>query len=205
MAVVSRRWAMIYNKTIDGYHIIQPTTDNKDAAVSSQDRRSSPMMTSTATTDEEKFKAVLKKALAINSKPTEESFPELPDVLLWIRFFLGIVCGTYFGLKGVRSGTMPLQCLNLICFVPLLYARVYLGAATEVFPSQVLFSGTFQALALSLLIWIYFFTAEHAEQEVKMIALLVLQSLPSNTGDVDSSMIPEEVQLPPPVVEESEF
>jgi hypothetical protein len=163
--------------------------------------------TTTTTTDDDKFKKVLKKALALNSKPTEESFPELPDVLLWFRFVLGVACGTYFGLKGIRSGTMPLQALNLICFVPLIYARVFLGAPAEVFPSQVLFSGTFQAVALCLLIWIYLFTAEHAEQEVKMVALLVLKTLSSNNDvDADSSSetIPD-VQLQPPVVEESEF
>jgi hypothetical protein len=35
---------------------------------------------------------ILKKALAINSKPTEESFPELPDVLIWARFVIGLFC-----------------------------------------------------------------------------------------------------------------
>lgn len=85
----------------------------------------------------EKVKEVLKKAFAINSKPTEESFPELPDVLVWFRFILAVAYGTYLGLSGARSGVMPLQALNLICFVPLMYCRLYLGIDSETFASQV--------------------------------------------------------------------
>ena len=126
----------------------------------------------------DRIKEVLKKALAMNSKPTEESFPELPEVLIWQRFLFGVLYGFYLGLNGVRSGVMPLQALNLICFVPLVYVRLFLGADSETFVSQALFSGTFQAVAICLLIWIYFFTADHPDDEAKLSTLLASVAAP---------------------------
>ena len=124
----------------------------------------------------ENFKSVLKKALALNSKPTEESFPELPEVLVWLRFLLAVAYGAFLGIKDVRSGTMPLQALNLIAFVPVMYCRFYLGAGAEVFPTQVIFSGLFNALALCVLIWLYYFTLHHEEEEAKLSSFLVFTS-----------------------------
>eukprot|EP00980_Cylindrotheca_fusiformis_P009353 scaffold2047_cov129-Cylindrotheca_fusiformis.AAC.32 len=38
---------------------------------------------SQAAMSEKSEKSVIQKLLAVNSKPTEETFPELPDALLW--------------------------------------------------------------------------------------------------------------------------
>ena len=35
---------------------------------------------------EETEKTVLQKLMAVNSKPTKETFPELPDALIWRKF-----------------------------------------------------------------------------------------------------------------------
>jgi len=125
---------------------------------------------------------VFRKAVAFQSHPTEETFPELPDVLIWFRFSLAVAYGLYLGLSGVRSSVYILQALNLITFVPVLYCRLYLGisdfagassSSSSSFGSQIGFAGTANALALTLLIWIYFFTAQHEDDERKLTSLLV--------------------------------
>jgi hypothetical protein len=126
---------------------------------------------------------ILKKALAINSKPTEESFPELPDVLIWARFVIGLFFGFYYGLKDARGGVLPLQVLNLVCFVPVLYCRLYLGLESNVYASNLIFAGTFQAVALFLLIWLYFYTRNHGQEEANLVKLL-LNTTVAATNDV---------------------
>lgn len=119
-----------------------------------------------------KLQATLKKALAFNSKPTAETFPELGEVVLWMRFVLALVYGTFLGMQSTRSGTMVLNSLNLIAFVPILYTKLYLGADPD-YEGTILFSGLVNALALCLLIWIYMFTLENEASEVKLSALLL--------------------------------
>jgi hypothetical protein len=121
----------------------------------------------------DKVKAILIKGSKMNSKPTLESFPELVDLLLWVRFFLGIIYGLYLGLNGIRSATLPLQGLNLIAFLPIMYTNLYLGVDSESFGMKLIFSGTFNALALCMLIWLYLYTAANEEDGLRMAALLV--------------------------------
>jgi hypothetical protein len=154
---------------------------------------------------EKKKKSVLAKALALNSKPTEESFPELPTVLIWFRFLLAVTYGTFLGMKDIRSGAMILQSLNLVAFVPVVYCRLYLGTGADVFPSEIIFSGLFPAVCLSLLIWIYFFTAQHEADEAKLVELLLVT--PSvDEGEAANVLSQEpattEAEIP---VEEPEF
>ena len=154
----------------------------------------------------EKFKEILKKALTFNLAPTEESFPELPEVLVWMRFFIAIFYGVFLGLKQVVSGTMPLQALNLICFVPVMYCRLYLGVSADTFNTEVIFSGTFNAVALCILIWIYYFTAEHSEDEAKMVTLLVSVAASQDDGTAAGLEGASGGDVVPPVVgEDSEF
>lgn len=147
----------------------------------------------------EKVKSVIVKALAVNSKPTEQSFPELPDVLIWFRGALGLAYGMYLGLKGIRSGSAPVQAVNLITFIPFLYCRLFLGVEGDHFASQMYFSGTFNALALFMLIWIYLYTTEHEEDEMRLASLLVSSNVfGAPTPDVT-------VPLVQVLSEESEF
>lgn len=124
------------------------------------------------------FNGVLKKAIAVNSKPTEKSFPELPKVLIWIRAIIGAAYGLYLGYYGgKRSAVVILQAFNLICFVPMVYCRYFLGASPEVFPSQTFFGGLHNALALCLLLWVYGFTVQHSGEEARMMSLLIAKTV----------------------------
>lgn len=167
--------------------------------------------------DFKKLRETLKKAVAINSKPTTETFPELPQVLIWIRFVLGAAYGTYMGLQGVKGGARLLQAVNLIGFLPYIYCRLYLGISENgeegsFGTSTIVFSGTAQAVALALLIWTYLYTAQMEDEELKLAALLVARVSENIGGDSlvgsDSSILdsmPEEEPLSVPVVDQDEF
>ena len=70
------------------------------------------------------------------------------------------------------EGAGLLMGINLITFVPFIFCSTYLGANIDSYGSQVLTSGLFNALALMLLIWIWFYTAEHENDENAIIAAL---------------------------------
>ena len=144
--------------------------------------------------DTKKIEAILQKAAAFGSKPTEETFSELPKVLVWMRFVVGASYGYYLGANGVRSGVMPLQAMNVIVFIPMMYLRFYLGAPQDAFASQSFFSGTFNAFALCMLIWITMFTAQHEAEES-----LLVQALGTVKSMAEGDIVVEEV------MEEQEF
>ncbi|KAL7564252.1 hypothetical protein ACA910_012278 [Epithemia clementina (nom. ined.)] len=132
-----------------------------------------------------KIRPVLSKALTYNLKPTEESFPELPAVLIWFRFVLAVVYGLYVGTHLTRSGVFLLQAFNMITFVPTMYCKFYLGVGADVFAQPIIFAGLINAVALCLLIWIYLFTAAHETQHQQLAALLLSAVVvpPSDTAD----------------------
>jgi hypothetical protein len=194
---------------------------------------------------------ILRKALQWNCKPTEQSFPELPEVLvrscsedlglllfhpiaththvlrlvdvgfplsltpryfcvffytalqIWFRFFIAVAYGLYLGLHQATKATYLLQSLNLVAFVPLMYCKLYLGVEGEEFGMKIVFSGLLNAIALSFLIWVYFFTAEHEIDELRLKELLLAVVDP--TGET-ASMAEDVLQAAASVVtEESEF
>jgi len=151
-----------------------------------------------------KLPALFKKAVAINSQPTEETFPELPTIIIWMRFVLGAAFGTYVGLKGIKSGAIALQALNLVAFLPFVYCRMYLGTEGDAFGTSILFAGTMQAVALALLLWIYFYTAQMEEQELKFMDLLIPPEDLMVDGGVPADVVVEET-LSVPLVEQDEF
>lgn len=149
---------------------------------------------------------MLTKTFAINSKPTEQSFPELPEVLTWFRFVLGLAYGIFLGVKGIRNGFMVVQALNLICFVPYVYAKLYLGIAEDVYPTQVIFAGTPNAIALCLLIWIYLFTLQHSSEEGQLAALVQLaKQTVMQQPESGSDIVEQSSSVPLSSVDEPEF
>ncbi|CAJ1917770.1 unnamed protein product [Cylindrotheca closterium] len=122
---------------------------------------------------EKSEKTVLQKLMAVNSKPTAETFPELPDALVWLRAGLAVAYACWLGMSTMATeGAGLLMGINLITFVPFIFCSTYLGANTDSFGNQILTAGTFNALALLLLIWIWFFTANHESEENAIIAAL---------------------------------
>ncbi len=165
--------------------------------------------------DAGKCTVVLQKALAVNSQPTEQTFPELPHVIIWMRFVIAVVYGTVLGIRNVRGSIMILNTVNLITFIPYMYCRFYLNVTMDSYSHQPLFYvGLLPAVALALLIWIYFFTLHH-EMEIELLAkfilsnatttsisnLTMLSSLSSSSDDPHVM----HVTGVPPLTEDSEF
>ena len=150
----------------------------------------------------EEKESLLSKFFAINSKPTMETFPELPDMIVWFRCILAVAYGLWLGLASGRTGgANVIFGLNFVSFVPVVYCSTFLGADSESYNNKLLFAGLFNAMALLLLIWIYLYTLEH-EADEHILSAFLSKDMPEATLDTtaDSTTIPSE-----PIVEESEF
>ena len=131
-----------------------------------------------------------KRMVAINSKPSKETYPELAQNLIWVRFVLAIIYGTYLGLYNTsRTWAGLMLGLNFITFLPIIYCSTFLGADNESYGNKVFFGGVLQSVSLMFLIWIYFFTTDHEDVEMKLTEMLVsvLNTGASSGGDDASS------------------
>ena len=153
---------------------------------------------------------LLSKLLAVNSKPTKETFPELPDLLVWFRFVLGALYGAYLGLTPARdhTGVNILLGFNFIAFVPFLYCTTFLGTDQASYDNQLLFSGLLSSLALMLLIWTYLYTLEH-DADAQLLASILSSAV--GGGGKESPILVDGMgggegagTVPPPGIE-SEF
>mmetsp|Transcript_11514 Transcript_11514/g.23751 ORF Transcript_11514/g.23751 Transcript_11514/m.23751 type:complete len:157 (-) Transcript_11514:361-831(-) len=118
----------------------------------------------------DKVKEITKKFLSPNSKPTLQSFPELVDCVVWLRFTLAVLFGIYAGIQGKVGGGNILVALNLIAFPPVVYCQSFLSADQESYGVKLLFGGLFQAMALAMVIWTYCYTASHEAEEAVVAA-----------------------------------
>jgi hypothetical protein len=131
-----------------------------------------------------RFNIILQKLAAIGSKPTPESFPELEDCIVWLRFVLAIGYGTYLG-----STPGALACLfglNVITFIPILYCQMILLADMDAY-KNLHFAGVLNALAMMILTWIFGFTRHFSADELKMASIVVLQQIVANADPDDAS------------------
>jgi hypothetical protein len=127
----------------------------------------------------------MQKFLAPNSKPNKDTFPELPDVVIWFRFILAVSYGTWLGLGTEQGGSAVLMALNFVTFVPILYCSTFLGADNESYGTKIFFGGVANSMALLMLIWIYFYTMRHEEDEAKISEAII--SLLNITGSDGAS------------------
>mmetsp|Transcript_15127 Transcript_15127/g.21425 ORF Transcript_15127/g.21425 Transcript_15127/m.21425 type:complete len:161 (-) Transcript_15127:80-562(-) len=159
--------------------------------------------------------SLLNKLTAWNSKPTYATFPELIDVIIWKRFVLAILYGTHLGLSQTRGAVGILFGMNVVTFFPVLYCSTYLNADTESYPNLT-FAGVPNAMALLLLIWIYFYTAEYSDDESQMAAAFAMVQNMANeqssstddisSGDATMGGAEDTTTSPPiPAADEQEF
>lgn len=147
----------------------------------------------------DKVKEIIKKFLSPNSKPTMETFPELIDCIVWLRFALAVFYGVWVGKQSHNGGGGNiLVALNFIAFPPILYCRTILVADQDSYGSKLIFSGIIQSFALALLTWIYFYTESHAQDEA-VFASAFSKLL------ADEEVISPEIFHDTGVLEESEF
>ena len=110
-------------------------------------------------------KTILAKLTSYQSKPTEETFPELPDVLIWARILLGALYGISLGLRNQVGWVGILFALNVTTMLPTVYVSAFLGADPDKFKHRLTFVGVPNAMATCLLVWIVVFTHQHEEEE----------------------------------------
>ena len=72
--------------------------------------------------------SLLKKYASMNSKPTKETFPELPTMVIWTRFVLALFYGLWVGLAGDHApgstpGTSLMLGINFVTFLPVFYCN----------------------------------------------------------------------------------
>lgn len=157
----------------------------------------------------EKKASTLSKFLAIGSKPTQDTFPELPEALTWMRLVMAIGYGLSLG-ANVTQGAIPiLYALNFMTFGPILYAVVVLQADNDSYGNTLLFAGLHNSIALVLLIWIYFYTKAHENEEMALTGLLQAiqqkkQQAMDEAGAAGEGAAAQEFEATPPR-EESEF
>mmetsp|Transcript_16873 Transcript_16873/g.38694 ORF Transcript_16873/g.38694 Transcript_16873/m.38694 type:complete len:156 (-) Transcript_16873:191-658(-) len=147
----------------------------------------------------DKAKEIFKKFLSPNSKPTMETFPELVDCIIWLRFVLAIFFGIWIGNETPnRGGANIMFGLNFIAFVPILYCQTFLGTEQDSYGSKLLFAGVVQALGLSMLIWIYFYTDQHPEDKNVFSAAyskLVTEEVVISSVTGDAPEVPDESEF----------
>jgi hypothetical protein len=154
----------------------------------------------------EEKSSVLSKFLAINSKPTTQTFPELPAVILWFRFTLAVLYGTYLGVTSARrnSGANLLFGFNFIVFVPSVYCSTFLAADQASYENKLLFSGVLSSTALMLLIWTYLYTSDH-DSDAQALASILAGITRGSDGLLEGEIGIAVGGDSPPLVGESEF
>ena len=150
-----------------------------------------------STTD--RLKGIVAKFLSPNSKPTMETFPELVDCIIWVRFALAVFFGFYAGNQAKNGGGSNLLVgLNFIAFPPAVYCQTFLAADQESYGTKLYFSGLFQGLALAVIIWVYFYTAAHEQEEAAFVAAFgnLVGSAGENVAESGGdSVMPEEFEF----------
>lgn len=84
-----------------------------------------------------------------------------------------------------------------------MYCRLYLGVESEAFGGQIIFSGLMNGIALTMLLWVYFFTAAHEAEESQLKALLA--TVTTSATEVVSGDDGTEETVATGVSEEPEF
>ena len=155
----------------------------------------------------EKQKRILGKFLSFNSKPTNETFRELPDALIWVRCVMALGYGYHLGAKQIQGAAFLLYGLNFISFVPMFYCLAFLQADGDSYGTKLFLSGLPNAMALVFLLWIYFYTVQHAtEAEQLQLLLATIKPLDGATdGSIDDATRTLEGEGAAPIAEESEF
>ena len=127
-------------------------------------------------------KSIFAKLTDYQSKPTEETFPELPDVLIWIRIVLGVLYGISLGLRNQVGWVGILFALNVTTMLPTVYVSAFLGATEDNFKQGLTFVGVPNAMATCLLVWIMVFTHQHEEEESAFARAIVQKAVDAATA-----------------------
>jgi hypothetical protein len=147
-----------------------------------------------------KIKAILSKFFDVGSKPNLETFPELPQVVIWLRAILGLAFGAYMGLVAKKGAVGLILGLNVITFIPTIYCKTMLLADVESYGMSLQFGGVTNALALGVLVWIYGYTWRHSDAESKLgHVAAAIRAAARATGGMEEGGAGEDAMVVPEV------
>lgn len=158
-----------------------------------KEKATNAVISSTNVSQKEALKNIAdwKKYLTWGLRPTMENFPKLPEYTTLFRFVIATVYGLVLGSQGSFGGMGCLFGLSFITFTPLLYAEIFLQADSDSFKGQsnLTFVGVPNAFAWMLLIWIFFFTLNHEEEENIFNSNVIIDTI----STVEDGEVPDEL------------
>merc|ERR1719401_2360637 len=107
-----------------------------------------------------------------SSSPTKESFPQLPDCIIWMRLSIGFFYGIYLGVTDYFGGIGLFVGVSMITFIPLSYVDKFLKGNTESYEGLT-FKGVLNALSMLTLVWVSIATMNHPEDESRLTMALM--------------------------------
>mmetsp|Transcript_31302 Transcript_31302/g.56735 ORF Transcript_31302/g.56735 Transcript_31302/m.56735 type:complete len:150 (+) Transcript_31302:111-560(+) len=129
---------------------------------------------------------ILKKSVAFGSQPNASTFPELVDVLIWMRFVIAFIYGIQLSRKTELGAVGLLYGLNAVAFVPIMYT-ILLKANMDSYVGNIMFAGVPNALALLLLMWIYCYTLNNGSEEAALAKMIdVMQNLTTEAVEIET-------------------
>ena len=143
--------------------------------------------------------STLRTSFSFGSKPNASTFPELVNVIVWMRCLLAIGYGIYLS-RGTVGSLGMLYGLNVVAFVPMIYIILLLGADLDSY-DNLMFVGLPNSLALLLLVWIYCYTLENAEEEVALAKIIDVMWTVATGGEEEAEV--ESAALDGPKVDAS--
>ena len=135
------------------------------------------------------------------SRPTQSTCPALPNIVTWIRLFIGLLYGAYLGATGITGSRGIMMGAGLITFVPMLYVEHYLKTDVESYNNSLMFAGAPNAFAFMCLVWILLHTWNNEETEQALGAAVAEIALKAAEISVDD----DSGESAAPVVGDSEF
>lgn len=133
--------------------------------------------------DRKSPQAILNQFFNAGSKPTPQSFPELPQCVIWMRCFCAILYGVYLGVNDRMGAINMIFGMNIVAFFPVFYCQWVLLADGDVWENKLVFAGIPNAAGMMLLVWIFVFSQAHESEEVKFMAKMVIQQASQRLED----------------------
>jgi len=128
------------------------------------------------------------------SRPTFETFPQLPSCVATVRLVVGLLYGISLGYRDMIGGFGLLSGASAVMFFPLVYVEQFLKAETSTYPSNVAMVGVVNAFALLILVWVTIYTMNHPDLEAKMIITMNDEdnSISDNAAILESTAVEQE-------------
>ena len=126
------------------------------------------------------------------SRPSPETFPELPDCVAIVRILVGFTYGLSLGYRDVVGGFGVMMGCSAVMFLPLIYVEQFLKAQVNAYSANIAVTGVVYGMASCLLVWIIFYNMNHADLLEDIVAAGGESSIIEEDAAIES-MIEEDI------------